>query len=95
MQKILGPEGREFTFLKRLHWTENKVSDNFPIPVPGGSKISILRDGVKYGPYNEDTLRKYFAQGLISSEDQARFDGLEGGKISRKSVSGTKPISKT
>ena len=69
--------------------------DNFPIPVPGGSKISILRDGVKYGPYNEDTLRKYFAQGLISSEDQARYDGLEEWKNLKEICEWTKPISKT
>jgi molecular chaperone DnaK len=51
--------------------------DNFPIPVPVGSKICILRDGVKYGPYLEGTLRKYLVQGLISPEDQARQDGDE------------------
>ena len=92
----LGSGREESIYISKETALDGKQSlDNFPIPVPGGSKISILRDGVKYGPYNEDTLRKYFAQGLISSEDQARFDGLEEWKPLKEICEWTKPISKT
>jgi molecular chaperone DnaK len=66
-----------------------------PISENDKSKISILRDGVKYGPYNEDTLRKYFAQGLISSEDQARYDGFEEWQPLKEICDWIEPISKT
>ena len=92
----LGSGREERIYISKETALDGKQSlDNFPIPVPGGSKISILRDGVKYGPYNEDTLRKYFAQGLISSEDQARYDGFEEWKPLKEICEWTKPISKT
>jgi molecular chaperone DnaK len=94
--KDLGSGREERIYISKETALDGKQSlDNFPIPVPGGSKISILRDGVKYGPYNEDTLRKYFAQGLISSEDQARYDGFEEWKPLKEICEWTKPISKT